>query len=159
VSVSDLRHRMSDVPGIQNLSMDLQAGRIVLSWGEGYSAAVDATASDADIEAAVRAAIRLPPISAIPDVQPSPAPANAAPAPVQPMTTPSTAGLNVKDMMERHVKTMADIHQAQLALLQASLDRQVNAVTGAVTNVATKIDGQTDEFLSMMGQFTNDLGV
>lgn len=74
------------------------------------------------------------------------------------MATPATAHLTVKDMMAAHMATMNAIHEAQMALLQSSLDRQATAVTGAVTSVVSKIDGQTDDFLSMMGQFANDLG-
>jgi hypothetical protein len=157
MSISDLKIRLADVPGIENLTMTLEAGRIVLRWA-GYSAAVDASASDYEIEVAIRNAIKLPAVSMIPD-KPAASVVPATQTTGQPMTTPATAGFNVQQMMEQHVKTMQDIHVAQLALLQASLDRQVTAVTGAVTNVAIKIDGQTEEFLSMMGQFTNSIGV
>lgn len=75
------------------------------------------------------------------------------------MTNPAASGLSVKQMMEDHVKQMGEIHQAQIELLKSSLARQRDTVATAVTTVAQKIDGQTDEFLSIMGQFANDLGV
>lgn len=87
----------------------------------------------------------------------------SAPQPAAPgkpvMTSPSVAGLNVKQMMEEHTHMMGEIHKAQLALLQSSLARQRDTLSTAVTTVAQKIDGQTDEFLSIMGQFANDLGL
>ena len=55
MSIADLRVRLGDVPGIQNLTMGLEGGRIMLRWGDGYLAAVDAAASDAEIETAIRA--------------------------------------------------------------------------------------------------------
>lgn len=75
------------------------------------------------------------------------------------MSTPADAGLNVKQLLEDHVRTMGDIHKAQLELLRASLQRQRDTVATAVGSVAQKIDGQTDDFLAIMGQFTNDLGI
>ena len=73
-------------------------------------------------------------------------------------TNPAAAGLNVKELMAEHTKLMGEIHAAQVQLLASSLARQRAAVSTAVSSVASKIDGQTDEFLSIMGQFTNDLG-
>jgi hypothetical protein len=67
-----------DVAGIETLTMGLEAGRIVLRW-DGYSAAVDASASDAECKAAVRNAPKLPPVSLIPDkpaATPAAAPSN-----------------------------------------------------------------------------------
>jgi hypothetical protein len=58
MSIHDLKIRMADVAGIETLTMGLEAGRILLRWS-GYVAAVDASASDAEIEAAVRNAIKL----------------------------------------------------------------------------------------------------
>jgi hypothetical protein len=53
MSIADLKMRLADVPGIESLSMALEAGRIMLRWGASYSASVNAAASDADIEAAI----------------------------------------------------------------------------------------------------------
>lgn len=75
------------------------------------------------------------------------------------MTSPAASGLNVKQLMEEHTRLMGDIHKAQIQLLSASLARQRDTLSTAVTTVAQKIDGQTDEFLSIMGQFANDLGI
>lgn len=148
---------MADVAGIESLTMSLEAGRIVLRWGDGYSATVDASASDAECEVAVRRAVQLPPLSAIPD---KPA-AMAAPAlsnGVSSMSNPASTGASVKQIMEDHVRMMGEIQAAQVQILEASLARQRETVAGAVGKVAEKIDGQTDDFLAIMGQFANDLG-
>ena len=65
------------------------------------------------------------------------------------------AGLTVKAMMEEHVRLMGEIHATQAQLLHAALKRQRDTVASAVTNVAEKIEGQTSDFLAIMGQFTN----
>ena len=158
MSIADLKVRLADVPGIETLSMALEAGRIMLRWGTIYSASVDAAASDADIEAAIRNAIKLPAASLI---QEKPA-AIAAPASSKDVSStvnnPASAGASVKALMEDHVRMMGDIHQAQLRILESSLARQRETVAGAVGKVAEKIDGQTEDFLAIMGQYANDLG-
>jgi len=157
MSIHDLKIRMADVAGIEALTMGLEAGRILLRWN-GYSAAVDASASDAEIEAAVRHAIKLPPVSLIPE-KPAAIPAAAPSNGVSTMSTnPASAGASVKQMMEDHTRMMGEIQQAQLAILNATLARQRETVAGAVGKIAQQIDGQTDEFLSALGQFSNDLG-
>jgi phosphohistidine phosphatase SixA len=87
--------------------------------------------------------------------------AELAPAPTKEATmttTPGTSANAIKDLMEEHVKLMGAIHQAQLETLRASLARQRDTVSNAVGAVAAKIDGQTSDFLAMVGQFSNDLG-
>jgi hypothetical protein len=84
MSVHDLKQRLADVPGIESLTMALEGGRILVRWGAGYSAAADASASDYEIEVAVRNAIKLPPVATIPDKQPIP---NAAPVASAPART------------------------------------------------------------------------
>ena len=158
MSIADLKVRLADVQGVETLTMGLEAGRIMLRWGAGYSALVDAAASDADIEAAIRNAIKLPAVFLIQD---KPA-AIATPAPSSGVSStvnnPASAGASVKALMEDHVRMMGDIHQAQLRILESSLARQRETVAGAVGKVAEKIDGQTEDFLAIMGQFANDLG-
>ncbi|WP_426526852.1 hypothetical protein [Bradyrhizobium sp. McL0615] len=157
MSIHDLKTRMADVGGIETLTMGLEAGRIVLRW-DGYSAAVDASASDAECEAAVRNAIKLPPVSLIPD-KPAAIPVAAKANGAATMSTnPASAGASVKQMMEEHTRMMGEIQQAQLRILEGTLARQRETVAGAVGKIAQQIEGQTDEFLSALGQFSNDLG-
>lgn len=75
-------------------------------------------------------------------------------------TAPGTGATatSIKDLMEEHKKLMGQIHEAQLELLRSSLARQRDTVSTAVGKVAEKIDGQTADFLAMVGQFSNDLG-
>jgi hypothetical protein len=111
-----LENRLADVPGV--LSMALESGRIRLCWGASYSASVDAAASDADIEAAIRD--KLPPLSLVTDK-----PASFAAAPLTGASSmssnPASAGASVKALMEHHFRMMGDIHQAQLRILESSL--------------------------------------
>ena len=53
---------------------------------------------------------------------------------------------------------VGEIQQAQLRILEGTLARQRDTVADAVDKIAQQIDGQTDEFLSALGQFSNDLG-
>ncbi|MCA6114264.1 hypothetical protein J6524_04885 [Bradyrhizobium sp. WSM 1738] len=156
MSIHDLKTRMADVAGIEALTMSLEGGRILLRWGS-YSAAVDAAASDAEIEAAVRNAIKLPPVSLIPD-KPEAIAAPAISKGTPSMTNPASTGASVAKIMEDHVRMMGEIQAAQVRILEASLARQRETVAGAVGKVAEKVDGQTDDFLAIMGQFANDLG-
>lgn len=73
------------------------------------------------------------------------------------MTNPADAGLTVKAMMEEHVRLMGEIHATQAQLLRTALQRQRDTVATAVTNVAQKIEGQTEDFLAIMGQFSNEI--
>jgi hypothetical protein len=155
MSIADLKTRLADVPGIENLSMGLEAGRIFLRWGSGFAASADAAASDHEIEVAIRNASRLPPVSLIPD-KPAPAPVPAAKGTA--MSNPASAGLTVKAMLENHARQMGEIQQAQLRILESTLARQRDTVANAVGAVAVKLDAQTDEFLAAIGQFANDLG-
>jgi hypothetical protein len=157
MSIANLKLRLADVPGIETLSMALEAGRIMLRWGAGYSATVDAAAPDSEIETAIRSAIRPPAASLIPDKLAARA---AVPSTgVSKMSTnPASAGAIVKQMMEDHTRMMGEIQQAQLRILEGTLARQRQTVAGAVGKIAKQIDGQTDEFLSALGQFSNDLG-
>lgn len=161
MSIEDLKQRLANVPGIEKLTMRLEAGKQVFSVGGGF-VAVDPLATDPEIEAAIRsvpapaAAPNITPLPAVTMTDPAPTPAKVATA--MP-TSPADAHMTVKDMMQAHMDTMRNIQEAQFALLQATLDRQVKAVSASVGTVADKIDGQTDDFLAMMGQFSNGMGL
>jgi hypothetical protein len=127
MSIHDLKIRMADVAGIEALTMGLEAGRILLRW-DGYSATVDAAASDAEIEAAVRNATKLPRVSLIPD-EPTAILAAVPSNGVSTMSTnPASAGASVEQLMEDHTRMMGEIHQAQLRILETSLARQRETV-------------------------------
>jgi len=67
MSVVELKARVADVPNTITSPWGSKGGRIVLQWGDGFAASVDAAASDADCEAAIRNAAKLPPVMAIPE--------------------------------------------------------------------------------------------
>ena len=157
MSVADLKNRLADVPGIHSLSMSLDRGVIALRWGDRHEAVVGAAASDSEIETAVRNASKLPPMSPILD---KPAPAAAPTAQEgKPMSANPADTMGALDrVMSDHVKQMADIHAAQLRILEASLARQRDTVARGVGSFAEKIDGQTDDFAAMMSRYTNGFG-
>jgi hypothetical protein len=122
------------VPGIEALTMNLEAGRILLRWGSGYAATVNASASDFEIERAVRDAIKLPPVTLIPDkptnagvTVPSASPAQPSAGPA--MTNPASVGHTVKALMDEHIKMMGEIHAAQLEILRSNLVQQRTSVS------------------------------
>lgn len=175
MGIADFKHRMRDVPGIESLTMTMQGGQQIYAFA-GREVTFDAAAPDSQVEAGIRAAVASPalvqmaaggPIDAAaaavalhPSISASLLPqvkamadtpaAHAAPS-------PTDAAHTVKGMLEQHVKLMGDIHAAQVALLDTALQRQRQTVSTAVGNVATKINSQTDDFMSIMGQFTNSL--
>lgn len=162
MSIADLKSRLADVPGIENLNMSLEAGRIFLRWGSGYTAAVDAAASDHDIEVAVRDAIKLPPLSAIPEKQAGvtvPSASPAQPSQGAPMSsTPSDAMNRLDAVLSDHVRQMEELQKVQLQILTASLTRQRETVAQGIGNVAARVDGQTDDFEAVMRRYSNTIG-
>lgn len=155
MSVQDLKARAGDVPGIQNLTMQIVSGRMTLAWGNGYAASVDVTASDAECEAAVRNAAKLPPVILIPD-KPAPAPTGQPAAQGTTMSGTPADTMNALDgIMRDHVRLMSDIHETQKRLLESSLARQRDTVAQGIGSVAARIDQQTDDFNAMMARWTN----
>lgn len=160
MSIADLKVRLADVPGIHTLNMGLAGGRILLRWGEGlesYTAVVDAAASDGDIETAIRNAIKLPPVSILPD-NPAPAPLPAVPNGDKPMSasTAAATGASIKQMLEDHARQMADAMEGHKATMRAGFDKQLQAVA-AIGRVAAKANSDGDDFLALVGQFTNEI--
>ncbi|WP_092029874.1 hypothetical protein [Bradyrhizobium sp. OK095] len=152
--------RLADIPGIETLTMSIEGGKIMLRWGAGYLAAVSATASDGEIETAIRAMSKLPPLNLIPD-RPAPAPVPAAqPSGVSPMsvTGAAAAGQSLREMMEEHRKTLADLTGAHMDKMREGFAKQLQGVN-ALGKLADKVHAEGDEFLALIGQYTNDLGL
>jgi hypothetical protein len=163
----------------------LNSGMQCILFADDTRVAVSPFASDAEIIAATRKAFNMvddniettkpEPVADIAPEAPAPtanslpvaelAPVPDAPKPSVPArrpSAPSTPGdhaSSIQDMMQQHVRAMNDIRDASIETLRLSLERQRNALAAAPKKVAEKIDGQTEDFLSIMGQFTNDLGV
>src|ERR1017187_9130463 len=53
MSINDLKDRLHDVPGIENLTLQVLMGRQVFGWN-GLIAGVDLNATDEEIENAIR---------------------------------------------------------------------------------------------------------
>lgn len=152
MGVADLRLKLADVPAIDTLTMSMQGGQIVLHWGE-YSAQVGSFASDAQIEAAIRNAIKLPPVTLI---------ATAAPATVgvKPMATGFAAGL--KQMMDEARAGVEKARSDGLATVQEAvgkLDAAKTATTNVAGNIAKTIEDEAASVMAELGQISNDLGV
>jgi hypothetical protein len=170
MSIADLKTRLRDVPGIETLTMQMLAGRQNYSLN-GRLISLDAAASDVDVETAIRAAIASPAIAQMPAGTPiSPAASIAqATTPTPPATvsatTSATAGHpasgahTVKEVLQEHARGMAELQATTLELLRATLTNQRQTVSGAMSGVVDKVNRQTEDYLSIMGQFTNDLGM
>jgi hypothetical protein len=157
MSIADLKTRLADVPGISSLIMNIDGGRILLRWGAGassYSASVPNGASDADVEDAIRAAIKLPSVSLIPE--------NSAAADVQPqggamsVTGAGAAGQSLRELMEGHRRTLEDLTAAHMDKMREGFAKQLQGIQ-ALGRLADKVHAEGDEFLALIGQYTNDL--
>lgn len=143
MSISDLRARMSDVPGIEKLTMRLANGQQIFTIGD-IVGSVGAFASDQEIENAIRAAIKLPSIGIFPEQRKEAA---------MSITGAAHVGSSLKDMIEQRKRAMADGH----AKLQGALDKMDQA-TAALNSIGDKVSAEADDLLASVGQFTNDLG-
>lgn len=157
MSIADLKTRLADVPGISDLVMNFEGGRILLRWGAGsssYSATVSNGASDAEVEAAIRAAIKLPPVALIPD---KPAAAGVQPqGGAMSVTGAGAAGQSLRELMEGHRRTLEDLTAAHMDKMREGFAKQLQGVQ-ALGRLADKVHAEGDEFLALIGQYTNDL--
>src|SRR6185312_14550550 len=175
---------MRDVPGIESLTLNLTGGQQVFTLNN-RQIVFGAGDSDTTVEAGIRAAVAAPAIVSMAAGAPVSAAdaANAAavlhpsvsaqllptPSPVQQGTTPVTAtsapaastpaahALTIRDALSGHAAKMDAILQAQVALLNATLDDQLTSVQTGTTAVISKVKSHTDEFKAILGQFQNDL--
>jgi hypothetical protein len=161
MSVSDLKTRLHDVPGIENLTMQNLAGRQVYSLG-GKVIGLDPNASDAEIENAIRAAVASPSIALIPLEGASVALLpNVAPAPSQSIprgkamsvTGAAHAGMSLKQMMADKKAKLAAAHD-KLSANFGKLDQ----ATAALDSLGDDVGSEADDLLASIGQFKNDLG-
>jgi hypothetical protein len=142
MSINDLKARMSDIPGIDGLIMQLANGRQVFTIGE-HVTSTTAFASDDEIEKAIRNALRLPSVALIPD-KPKEAPMS--------ITGAAHVGSSLKDMIEQRKRAMADGH-AKLQTAFAKMDQ----ATAALNSVGDKVAAEADDLLASVGQFTNEI--
>lgn len=143
MTITDLRARMSDVSGIEGLTMQLANGRQVFTLGN-IVGSVGAFASDQEIEDAIRAAVKLPSVGIVPEQRKEAA---------MSITGAAHVGSSLKDMIEQRKRAMSDGH----AKLQAAFGKMDQA-TAALNSVGDKVAAEADDLLASVGQFTNDLG-
>lgn len=76
------------------------------------------------------------------------------------MTTnsPASHALTIKQVLEDHSQKLDQVLQTQLALLRNELDGQLGTVVKGTDAVITRVRSHTEDFNSILGQFTNDLG-
>ncbi|WP_316219397.1 hypothetical protein [Bradyrhizobium sp. SZCCHNR2026] len=147
---------MADVPGIEALTMGFESGRIMLRWGA-YAASVDAAASDGDVEMAIRNAIKLPPVTMISDKPAPGAPVAQTTAKSASVTGASAAGQSLREIMEDNRRQLADLTAAHMDTMRAGFAKQLQGVQ-ALGRLADKVHSEGDDFLALIGQYTNDLG-
>jgi hypothetical protein len=134
---------MSDVPGIEGLTMQLANGRQVFTI-LGHVASTGAFASDEEIETAIRNAVRLPSVPLIAE--------KIKDAPMS-LTGAAHVGSSLKEMLEQRKRAMQDGH----AKLQGAFAKMDQA-TAALNSVGDKVAAEADDLLASVGQFTNSLG-
>lgn len=161
-----VKARLADVPGIDGMSVSNIAGRMQFGM-DGKIAAVDENASDAEIDAAIRATFggktvtdttitTAAPAAAATPVPAAPSPVTAVPkTPALPSNVTGAAhvGTTLKDMLTQRKSAMIAAHE-KLSANFAKLD----VATEALNTVADNVGGEADDLMATLGQFTNDLG-
>lgn len=147
-----IKARLSDVPGIDAMSVSNIAGRITFGMN-GKIAAVYERASDAEIDAAIRSTFG----GHVTPLPPAPA---AAPPTIIPTKETSVSvtgaghvGTSLKDMLAQRKAKIAAAHDK----LSANFDK-LDQATAALDTLGDKVGSEADDLMSVVGQFTNDLG-
>lgn len=160
MSIDDLKRRMADVTGIENLTMQVIGNRQMFSIG-GKVIGLPLGASDADIEGTIRAGLNstltVAEIIKVPDVPAAPAKPVQAPKPA-----PASGGFAaaIKAMVS---DAKAGLEQAKadgLAEVQGAIGRLGEAKTAVkhvTSSMAHSIHGQVDDVMAELGQISNDL--
>lgn len=145
MDLAALKARLSDVPGIETLTLTQIGGRLVFGFN-GLVAAVDPSATEDQVVSAIRTTSALRP-APMPPVQPQP---KAKPMSV---TGASHAGMSLKKMLEDRKQAMAAAH-SKVESSFAKLDQ----ATAALDSVGDKVAAEADDLMASIGQFTNSLG-
>lgn len=162
-----VKARLADVPGIDGMSVSNIAGRMQFGM-DGKIAAVDENATDADIDAAIRATFgsnalktltapltsaTLPVVALAPAAAPSTAVVPAKETAAVSVTGASHVGTSLKDMLTQRKAKISAAHDK----LSANFDK-LDVATAALDTLGDKVGSEADDLLSVVGQFTNDLG-
>jgi hypothetical protein len=149
MSVNDLRARMSDIPGIDGLTMQLLGGRQCFSWGNGMLIAVDPMATDQEIETAIRSASRLPSVALIPDKQET-----------APMTAPAPGSFaaELRSLMDEARAGIVQARtegRAKVAEAVGKLTEAKTATANVAASMAKTIEDEAASVLAELGQISN----
>ena len=150
---ASVKARLADVPGIDRMSVSNIAGRLEFGM-DGKIAAVDENASDAVIDAAIRATFGghiTPPPVAQPLSAPS-APIIPAKATTMSITGAAPATLSIKAMIEASRQKVKGAHDKLIAN-SAKISQAADALDGLGNDLGT----EADDLLAMVGQYKNDL--
>lgn len=151
-----VKARLADVPGIDGMSVSNIAGRINFGM-DGKIASVDENASDADIDAAIRATFG-DHVTPAPAAAPLAAPAAAPAIPAKEtaavsVTGAAHVGTSLKDMLTQRKAKISAAHDK----LSANFDK-LDQATAALDTLGDKVGSEAADLLAVVGQFTNDLG-
>lgn len=156
-TISDLKTRLADVPGIETLTSQTLLGRQVFGFN-GLIAGVDMNATDQEIEDAIRAtaglALNRP----------------ATPLPIVNLTEPRPMTTPAPGSFAASLKALMD--DARAGVVQARADGVVKvgaavkklgdakaAVTHVTDTMAAAIEGEASDVMAELGQISNDLGI
>lgn len=130
---------MPDVPGIDDLTMQMVAGRQVFSIN-GMSASVGSFASDSEIETAIRSISRLPPVNITEETKP--------------MSITGFRPGAIRAAIEAAQATARERQSRSMDGLAAAAAKAVE-VADAVDAVSAKMLREADDAMQELAQFTN----
>lgn len=162
MSIEDIKARVRDIPGTENLTMNVLLGRQVFGFN-GLIAGVDMNATDNEIEDAIRATYDLAKYGRNP-IEKSP-----TPLPAVNLTEPKTMTAPAPGSFAASLRAMLDegragIEQAKadgLAKVSGAIGKMNEAKVATVkvaSNMAQSIEDEAASVMSELGQISNDLG-
>jgi hypothetical protein len=167
-NIHDLKLRLADVPGIEGLTMTPIGGRQVFGF-DGLIVAVDPTATDQEIDAAIRATADMAKFgrsleskqsaSLIPSVALNPEPRKA-----EPMSAPKPGSFaaDLRAMMDEAREGVAQARRDGKARVGEAVS-MLNDAKVATAHVAGKmadaIKSEASDVMAELGQISNDLGL
>lgn len=163
MSVHELKQALSDVPGVESLTMVQAPNGNTLVTIAGQTVEVSPAASNAEIALAFRE-----PAMSTPNVAVTPLPPSVAyaPAPTRtaPMTTPAAPGsfaASLKAMMDEAragiVQARAD-GAAKVSDAVSKLNEAKTATAHVAGTIAATIEDEAADVMRELGQISNDLG-
>lgn len=169
MGIHDLKMRMTDVAGIETLTVTEIGGRKVFGFN-GLIAAVDPSATDQEIEDAIRNAASLARFGRTPEEKQT---ASVLPVPsltpeparkVIPMTAPKPGSFaaDLRAMMDTAREGVAQARREGMAKVGEAVGKLNDAKT-ATAHVAGKmasaIEDEAADVMAELGQISNDLGL